>query len=1315
MSDFFRRDSDTKLKRQADKETSGDCRREPPPWSLGDQLGDFILEELLGSGGSGFVYRVWDVATRRRGAIKLLRRGNPDLLVRNRLGFRRMMHVEHPNLLRVDRIYKLGDYTALSMEEVKGVTFADAVKELRSLPHEQAFLRLLSLLRDFAAGLAAMHSSGSIHRDIKPENLMVGDDGRGRVIDYGLVDAFDLDEATTVSDGFMLGTPQYMSPEVIFRQRYLPAGDIFSLGMVMLEAMQVVSQTSANRCDAVPNVARNETAQIDARSITDAIDELSSDVPEMISEACREMLERHPGERPTAAQLMRLGLPAKAMTPSAMGDVMIGRGAQVAEIRNWIDAVFCGSVSRLHITGPSGIGKTRLLDEMIDYIESKHWGQVFRGRCRLREDSALQAFEQICDAIASRYMRADRGPLSLTRHATESDPNAKLLDRECAGILCSIFPVLQTIFDAPVELPPSDVEMTRLDSLEAAVRLSVRLRDVGPLFVVIDDAQWADRDSLNVLDRLQTAGGDIGLGIITVSRESSDPQQITADQTIALGPIALDAIKNCLATAAARWAIPISQSALTDLAEATGGSPLRLREFANEFRPDGALSQLNFEDDPECSVNELVSIDHLWKYRLQRLSKEAKSVLLFVVTAGGRVSTEQLGQLTGQGDAVDAAVSELSQLRLITDEATGGECIAIFHDRFADHVTDSLGEKDKRDANQAWASLLVRRDEPERLAARIAGHWFAAGQPGRAVSHAILAAEDADRRIAPTEAARWHARVIDHVAGEEKTHHIRQAARRYHAADTPVEAAKYYQMLSRLVAPDERFNCQLLVSVMLLRCGQFQSVREQLGGLAPTLDLPRPKSAFLSKLSILMHCFRLSMQRKSLMESLIEQSSLPTSATLTLPKLSQPLDDWATSNDKDRKTDRRMTDDVVAFPDGSPIPDDREDHRNQQRFDLCVSLVRPMTMFDTVYAAELNLAAARLARKQGTLEQRIHVAVGESVFGSYDKGSKRVASLSNLLTLIPIADRSGSDQAKGDVWAGLAYAHALSCRWEQVERPMVSSVESYRRIDRSHGFEIAHVCWLGLWADWNMGRWKSMLQLSDNLFEEASRRNDLFQQQITYGGFGGNAWLVRDRSKALERMRTRDLANQKLGPGELLSFFDRIVQCNIAIYDGKFDDAWKLYGELRTQGKKLPFDGIQCFRIARQGLGALIGLHCNQDQPNQQWVKHVRRLTLELRSEQIRYARIMADFFDALLHRQIADSENSEPAVKHAREVAVKLFELTQTAAKDANLRPIQLASADELAAIETGHSAGLLRERMIAHGVVAPERLALLYTVRSR
>ncbi len=1250
---------ETNFRWQREKETLGEnSSHDPPPWNVGDQLNDFVLEKLLGSGSSGFVYRALDVKTNRRCALKLLKHGPPDDLLRNKLGFRRMISIEHPQLLRVDRIYQLGSYVALSMEEVDGVTFKEAVRELRKLDPQQAHDKLLKIMRDFASGLAVMHANGYIHRDIKPENLMVDRDGNGRVIDYGLVELFDLDLAPSGPRGFLVGTPHYFAPEVIWSQRYLPAGDIFSLGIVMLDAL-----ASLHRSSKISGVSleRSETDQLcDAERIDDAIDDLAASVPGIIREACREMLDRAPAERPTAMQLARLGLPRTQAILWPHEEPVIGRESEQREIHEWVDEVFNGDVGRLHITGRSGIGKTRLIEEVIEYIESKHWGQVFNARCRVREDQPLQAFDQICDAITNRYMKGDRERLEL--------------DPVSAAILQNIFPVLENVMTCCMKLAPAGTITERLDALEAAARMSAQLRLVGPLFLIVDDAQWADRDSLNVLDRLQSATGEAGLGIITVSRESDDPQRMPASKYIQLEPLRLGASIEILSRSACRWSVDVADTMLRELAEATKGSPFRLREMADEFRPGGVLAEIDAVEG--STTTQLVQLERLWQRRTERLSDDARRVLTYAVTAGGRVSTQQLGELTGLGDSVDVAVSELASQRLITDEATGGECITVFHDHVADELIRTLSGEDKRKAHHAWASLLVRQDNPQRLAARIAGHFFAAQEPGRAVAHAILAAEDAERRVATTEAARWYARAVDHVEGQEKINQLRNASRCYTEADFPVEAAEYYQRLAKLVDGQERIECQLLATTLLIRSGRFSQVRDHLQELARTLGLPKPKPSLTSQLSLVAGGMRLLMHGKHSLVSRIDGVD--------------PAE-------------------VQADANGQRVVDAKRDQRQIQRLKLCLALARPMSMFDCLYAAELNVTGSLLSLKHGDAVQRAHVAIGEAVFACYDKGRKRISGEMALSEMKPHIAELNSARATADLWAGIAFSHALACRWDHVSQPVRTSIEHYRAVSDSHGFETAHVGWLDLWTNWNLGRWDEMQRASDAMFQDSLRRNDLFQRIMTTGGFGGAAWLARDKADDLKRIQPGNAVSDCDGkPAQLLHVFDWIASIQALLYEGRFADAWTQYQSMEPSLRRMPFSKLQLVRVSGLTLGVLTSLHNLRQGYSRLWIQRARRLTRRLRREQNGFARVLANLYEGLLHREIAKVTGSKIELEEAE----RLLMLAQGEARDRRLRPFQLAAGDALAEMHTGQSMRLLADRMRSRNVVRPDRFQRLYTL---
>lgn len=1254
MSDdgFQDPNEETRCRLQGAKETLGaSSSHDPPPWEVGEQLHEFVLQKLLGSGTSGFVYRAFDIRTSRCCALKLLKQGPPDDLLRNKLGFRRMMSLEHPNLLRVDRIYQLGSYIALSMEEIDGLTFTQAIEEFRSLDPDVAYARLMDLLRDIASGLAMMHSNGYIHRDIKPDNLMVDSDGVGHVIDYGLVDSFDLDQGSFGARGFLVGTPRYFAPEVIWGQRYLPAGDIFSLGIVMLDALRKIQQTTDRQPAGLERSETNRKA--DAARIHEAIEELHDSVPSVIRTACREMLAGHPADRPTAMELSRLGLPHSQRVLWPLEQPIIGRENELAEIEAWLSGVFEGNVGRLHLTGPSGIGKTRLIQEIVKFIDSKNWGQVFQAQCRVREDQPLQAFDQICDAITNRYLKGDREKIEL--------------DPVSSTILQNAFPVLKSVTRCCMQLAPAGTTTERLDALEAVARMADQLRLVGPLFLIIDDSQWADRDSLNVLDRLQSADDSGGLGIITVSSESHDPQRVPASKRIDLQPLDPEESVDILRRAANRWSVDVSDSMLRTLAEATDGSPMRLCELGDEFRSGGALAEIDSTND--STVTELVHVDRLWRARVERLSDDAKLVLPYVVTAGGGVSTDQLGELTGLADAVDAAVSELVRQRLITDQATGGECIKIFHDHVADSLVETLSQQAKRRAHHDWAALLSRQAEPQRLAARIAGHFFAAGEPGRAVAHAILAAEDAERLVAKTEAAKWYSRVVDHVEGKEKINQLRNAARCYNEADFPVEAAKYYQQLARLVDDEERIECQLLAITLLIRSGRFSLVRDQLRDLAQTLRLPKPKSPALSQLSLLARSFARSVQRPRLVHREAQASS--------------PVD----PRDVPTKRSRMQ----------------------QQRLRLCLSLVRPMSMFDNFYAVELNMAGSMLARAHGDAVQQAYSAVGEAVFGCYDRGYRRERGESALHDMLPEVASLGSPRATADYWAGVAFSHALACRWDQVAEPVRTAVDCYQAVSDSHGFELAHTRWLDLWANWNLGRWDLMRQVSDLMFEDATRRNDLFQQLITTGGFGAAAWLGQDKCDQLKLNRSnsaRFISNQN--QTQMFHVFEWISSLQCLIYEGDYAEAWSRYESMESRLRRAPFARIQLVRISRQSLGGLAVLHNLRQGYSTTWVRRARRLIGELRREQIGFAETLADLYEGLLMQQLGRFQRSSSAFDRASQLLL----MARDKARRLGLRPYQLASEDALAEIHTGQSLELLVERMRYQHVVRPEQFVRLYTV---
>lgn len=218
------------------------------------RVGRFVLERELGAGGMGTVYAAWDEQLQRRVAIKFLRQIVVGPIAERRLvrEAQALAQLSHPNVVS---IYDVGQHDGrvwLAMEYVCGQT-------LRAWAQAQARSRaeLLAVWLDAGRGLAAVHAAGLIHRDIKPDNIMIGDDGRVRVVDFGLVKATaSVENSSSISGGSgglstldeslresltaaadFVGTPAYAAPEQREHGRADPRSDQYSYCVSLWEAL----------------------------------------------------------------------------------------------------------------------------------------------------------------------------------------------------------------------------------------------------------------------------------------------------------------------------------------------------------------------------------------------------------------------------------------------------------------------------------------------------------------------------------------------------------------------------------------------------------------------------------------------------------------------------------------------------------------------------------------------------------------------------------------------------------------------------------------------------------------------------------------------------------------------------------------------------------------------------------------------------------------------------------------------------------------------------------------------------------------------
>ena len=289
----------------------------------------------------GDVYRATDTKLGRDVALKVLpaeMARDPERLARFQREARAVAALNHPHIV-----------TLYSVEEAEGIHFLTMeLIEGQSLEHRiraggLALDQIIEIASALAQALAAAHEKGIVHRDLKPANVMVTDDGRVKVLDFGLAKDVRVDkssDATLTSAahtavGVVMGTLPYMSPEQIAGRAIDHRTDIFSLGVILYE------MTSGRR--PFEGESSAELASAILRDTPRALNQLRADVPEELSRVIRRCLEKSAADRFSSAREIRDGLrritsdsrsmdPAPALRPVAE----VNSGATRAKEGFWI-------------------------------------------------------------------------------------------------------------------------------------------------------------------------------------------------------------------------------------------------------------------------------------------------------------------------------------------------------------------------------------------------------------------------------------------------------------------------------------------------------------------------------------------------------------------------------------------------------------------------------------------------------------------------------------------------------------------------------------------------------------------------------------------------------------------------------------------------------------------------------------------------------------------------------------------------------------------------------------------------------------------
>ncbi len=790
---------------------------------IGDRLADrFTLLAMLGAGAHGVVYEARDESSGRRVALKILSRLDPDELYRFKREFRVLADVSDEHLVTLHELFIDDAGAFFTMELVRGTDLLSWVRgeDFEQIDEE----RLRDTLWQLCEGLEALHGFGRLHRDLKPSNVLVSDEGRVSVADFGLAEEL----AALSKERELVGTPAYMSPEQAVGHDLTPASDWYSLGVILYEALTGTLPFAG--CFGMQMLMAKQGAEPPPPSSVDP------DVPPDLDNLCVGLLRRLPEERITGPQILEF-LGRRPSASWSRSWVSKARG-RVDELRQLHDAFTHaregsdGKAAVFLLHGRSGMGKTTLLDAFVEELHGT--AVVLRGRCYERESLPYKGLDALVDELRAHVHRE-----RITLTATPG-----------SGSLVQLFPVLADvpgIGDASSATFPEDPVERRRQAVTALGQVLLQLVQREPLVLVLDDLQWCDADTVAVLVALLRPPTRPGVLVIGSYRDedlerTSPIEDLRAELERLRGEVRLDVLSvEPLPPPSARelaehllGAQPDAQALAQTIAAEAEGNPLFIAELVRSVVAGRRLG----EGVP-------LTLDDVIRDRAAALPHEARALLELSVLASGPLAQA----VVIEAAQVEAASEMLALLRSRSFVRTGGplpaDPLEPFHDRIRTAIAATLDEDQRTQGHARLAAVLEREHaDPDSVAA----HLLGAGEAQRAGEYVAQAAATASESLAFERAARLYALALELVPGTTSAQSGWRQARAEalaHAGRSAESAAAYREACHH--APDSRqLSLQRNAAEQWLRSGRIDEGIRELSGVFEALGLRLPSDPRLA-------------------------------------------------------------------------------------------------------------------------------------------------------------------------------------------------------------------------------------------------------------------------------------------------------------------------------------------------------------------------------------------------------------------------------------------------------------------------------------
>lgn len=696
----------------------------------------YRIIDSIGDGGMGVVYRATDRLTRRTIALKSViiapenlhfasKSDHANLRLALAQEFKVLASLRHPNIISV---LDYGFDTARNPFFTMG--YLENARTIVQAGEAESLAVKIRLLIEVLQALRYLHRRDMLHRDLKPANILVNDEGQAIVLDFGL--------STTVHEASgVVGTLMYMPPEIFSKQRVTPASDLYALGVIAYELLvgrypynaDETTQLIADILYTIPNVSALESPELRAiltRWLHKAPEARYHDADDLINDLNRVMGQ--PAPQDTAAI-------RESFLQSAR---FVGRESERDQLMTALNDAKAGGGSAWLVGGESGVGKSRLLDELrtAALVEG---ALVIRGYAVDGGGAPYQVWREIVRRLLL---------------------SVEVSDLE-AGILAELVPDIRMLLERETIVPPPALTAQAAQDRLIQTVVSLVRRQPHLTVLLLEDLQWAN-EGLVLLKTLTETAESLPLmmvGTYRVDERPDLPDGLPHMRVMTLGRFSPELIEDLsvsmLGTSGHRTEL------LELLQKETEGNAFFLVEVVRTLAEDaGRLSEVGNITLPQHIVTG--GIQQVMRRRVSSIPLGMHPTLKLAAVLGREINLDLLVYAMADGDEAESLEPWLTACQHASILAVEENRWHFAHDKLRETVLYDLDGEEKVALNRRAAEVIEAvYAGDERYAAALSDHWLAAHETAKSTQYAMIATEKAASMAAYDQTLTYARRAMD--------------------------------------------------------------------------------------------------------------------------------------------------------------------------------------------------------------------------------------------------------------------------------------------------------------------------------------------------------------------------------------------------------------------------------------------------------------------------------------------------------------------------------------------------------------------------